>query len=201
MSISDIETVLLDVGGVIYKDAIEPKMRDLAMKYSIPIALLRNEKPSLRRSVDLGIISEAVFWQKLIEAGGVNCKEDDLDLDRYLLEIPGATAALELLAKRYRIALLTNDSVHLALARRSRVPIEITHAFVSAELGLIKPDPEIFRHALRGIGSPANTCAFIDDTEENVVAANGLGMIGIRFRSWGETLVQLGYSGADLASY
>ena len=200
MSARAIQTVILDVGGVIFEDAIEPKMRDLAMKYSIPIPLLRKEKRSLRRPVDLGLISEAEFWRRLIKAGGATPDRDDLEFDRYIVAVPGAIAALEQLSTLYQLALLTNDSIDLARARRAHLPIEICPAIVSAELGIVKPDPEIYHYALRKIKSPPNACVFIDDSKGNVMAAERIGIVGLRFRSWQATLVQLGLAEADPAS-
>jgi 2-haloacid dehalogenase len=53
--------------------------------------------------------------------------------------------------------------------------------FVSAELRLIKPDPAIYRHVLDEIGTPAESCLFIDDSPRNVAAAQALGLHGHRF--------------------
>lgn len=54
---------------------------------------------------------------------------------------------------------------------------------VSGEIGLKKPDPQIFRHLFDRHGlSPAETL-FIDDSERNVTAAAELGMPALRFRS------------------
>lgn len=52
------------------------------------------------------------------------------------------------------------------------------HVFVSHEVHLAKPDPEIYRHAVRQIGSPASQCFFIDDSEVNVAAAQHEGLQG-----------------------
>jgi len=53
--------------------------------------------------------------------------------------------------------------------------------FVSGELRLVKPDPEIFRHALREIGGAPERTLFVDDAEKNVAAAAELGIATHRF--------------------
>ena len=53
------------------------------------------------------------------------------------------------------------------------------HVFVSHEVHLAKPDPAIYHHALREIGSPAEQCLFIDDTRINAEAAKREGLHGI----------------------
>jgi putative hydrolase of the HAD superfamily len=47
---------------------------------------------------------------------------------------------------------------------------------LSAEHGLRKPDPAIFRLVLGKLGVPAERCLFVDDSEENLAAAHGLGI-------------------------
>ena len=52
------------------------------------------------------------------------------------------------------------------------------HVFVSHEVHLAKPAPEIYQYALRQIGRPAAGCLFIDDTLINVEAAKREGLQG-----------------------
>jgi epoxide hydrolase-like predicted phosphatase len=53
---------------------------------------------------------------------------------------------------------------------------------VSAEVGIMKPDPRIYRMALERTGVTAGESVFLDDTAANVDAARKLGMRGIVFR-------------------
>ncbi len=60
---------------------------------------------------------------------------------------------------------------------------DFTHLTFSCNLGMMKPDPEIYRECLAGIGTiPARTL-FIDDREENVDGARQAGMQAILFQS------------------
>ncbi|MEI8409233.1 MULTISPECIES: HAD family hydrolase [unclassified Kribbella] len=59
---------------------------------------------------------------------------------------------------------------------------------ISGEVGLRKPEPEIFLLAARRLDLKAEECVFIDDLELNVQAANALGMTGILHTSYDETL-------------
>ncbi len=52
---------------------------------------------------------------------------------------------------------------------------------VSAEAGLIKPDPRIYRLAFDGLGVSADEAVFVDDVAENIAGAEAVGMRGIRF--------------------
>ncbi|WP_033322012.1 HAD family hydrolase [Actinomadura atramentaria] len=50
---------------------------------------------------------------------------------------------------------------------------------ISCEVGMRKPDERIFRHAVERLGLRPADCAFIDDIEHNVRAAEAVGMRGI----------------------
>ncbi|GGM86915.1 hypothetical protein GCM10010106_37660 [Thermopolyspora flexuosa] len=62
---------------------------------------------------------------------------------------------------------------------------------ISGEVGMRKPEPRIFRHALGVIGLEAHECVFIDDIKANVEAAKGLGIAGIHHVDPGTTLAEL----------
>ena len=52
---------------------------------------------------------------------------------------------------------------------------------VSADVGLIKPDPAIFELLLERIGRTATECIYIDDNARNVASAAALGFDAIAF--------------------
>ena len=54
---------------------------------------------------------------------------------------------------------------------------------VSFRVGLTKPDPRMYSTFLQQYGLQAEQCVFVDDTAENVEAAEKLGFTGIRFLS------------------
>lgn len=57
------------------------------------------------------------------------------------------------------------------------------HMVISGKVGMVKPDPGIFEYLLQLIGRKAQDCLFIDDTEENIAAAQRLGFQTIHFKS------------------
>lgn len=46
----------------------------------------------------------------------------------------------------------------------------------------MKPDPAVFRHVIRAIGTTPDRLLFLDDSDEHVRAARGLGMRAERTR-------------------
>jgi len=78
-----------------------------------------------------------------------------------------------------RTALVTNNAREFREGWRSLVPADelFEHVVDSSEVGVRKPDPEIFRIALRRLGDPApRRTLFLDDFEGNVTAARSLGI-------------------------
>ncbi|MCR4866447.1 MAG: HAD family phosphatase [Lachnospiraceae bacterium] len=57
--------------------------------------------------------------------------------------------------------------------------------------GVAKPDPEIYKRLLKRYDLKPEECAFIDDTEENVISARKLGMAGIVFTGYEDAAAKL----------
>lgn len=62
---------------------------------------------------------------------------------------------------------------------------------ISGEVGMRKPEPEIFQYALELVGLEPEECVFVDDVERNVATAVELGMMGIVHRDPAETQTRL----------
>lgn len=89
------------------------------------------------------------------------------------------------LRKRYKTALLSN--AFLDLRRMVTNVWKIGDAFdelvISAEVGVMKPDPQIYQIALERLGVAAQEAVFIDDFDHNVTGARAVNMHAIRFRN------------------
>lgn len=62
---------------------------------------------------------------------------------------------------------------------------------ISGEVGLRKPELEIFELTCARLGVPASACVFVDDLQPNVSAAGELGMTGILHRGYDQTAARL----------
>ncbi len=62
---------------------------------------------------------------------------------------------------------------------------------LSGEVGLRKPDPEIYRLGAREIGIDPGECVFVDDLPRNLVPATDLGMVGLHHTDPAETVAEL----------
>lgn len=85
----------------------------------------------------------------------------------------------------HRVYALTNWSRETYPIARQLFPFfgEFDGAIVSGEVGLIKPDPAIYKLLLEKYDLIAEESVFIDDRKENVEAAIALGFLGIHYNS------------------
>jgi putative hydrolase of the HAD superfamily len=58
---------------------------------------------------------------------------------------------------------------------------DFNHHTFSHRLRMVKPEAAIYRHAIAGLGVPAENVLFIDDREENVEAARAAGLQAIQY--------------------
>jgi 2-haloacid dehalogenase len=105
--------------------------------------------------------------------------------DRWLETIPGPVAGVAELVERLEakgatLYAITNFSAELYPAFAEAYPVmqRFRDVLVSGEVGLIKPDPAIYRLAFARFGVAPHEAFFIDDRAENIAAGEALGMPG-----------------------
>ncbi|WP_200900405.1 HAD family hydrolase [Rubrobacter aplysinae] len=120
-------------------------------------------------------------------------------------EIEGAVRVLgELRALGYPLYALTNySSETFPLAREQYGFLRwFDEIVVSGEEGFVKPDREIYDLLVERTGLDPARSAFVDDKEENVRTAEGLGFTGVVFRDGAELreeMIRLGLLSSDAA--
>ena len=89
---------------------------------------------------------------------------------------PGSKRLLERLRRSHRMACLSNSNeLHTPIHRRSIEDL-FDHCFFSDEIGLVKPEPEIYEAVISGLSVRADRILFFDDTAINVEAARADGI-------------------------
>jgi HAD superfamily hydrolase (TIGR01509 family) len=80
-------------------------------------------------------------------------------------------------------ALSNFATVKFALARQMFDFLnEFDTAVISGHVGVVKPDPRIYKLLFERVGRPARELLFVDDSAANVRAAEALGMAAIHYR-------------------
>jgi 2-haloacid dehalogenase len=91
----------------------------------------------------------------------------------------------ELKARGTPLYCLTNFSTEkFPLMRRRFDVFDLFDGIVvSAEIGMVKPDPAVYRYLVERFGLEAPSCLFVDDVEANVGAASSIGMQAVHYLS------------------
>jgi 5'-nucleotidase len=110
----------------------------------------------------------------LLDAVGLDRRSATQVSDHYLAcyarhwSMPaGALEAFRSIADRYPVGVITNGFSEIQQAKMDRFPeirSRLGALVVSEEVGLMKPDPGIFRHAEAKIGIPANKLLYVGDS-------------------------------------
>jgi HAD superfamily hydrolase (TIGR01509 family) len=96
------------------------------------------------------------------------------------------------LRRRYKVGLLSNATVSLRGLLSELGLLELfDFTVISAEAGLRKPDPAIFRLTAIVAELDVAECLLIDDKARNTLAAEAVGMQAIQFRSAAQTQREL----------
>lgn len=138
------------------------------------------------RPLDLGKTTVDEFYQSLHELTGHTKESIRADFAETILLDDRMLPYIKALGKSYKIGLLSNAGVEeiRPLIDRHGYHEFFDHIVISAEVGLMKPDSEVFKHILEKLDCQPTEAIFIDDNPVNVEAAKKLGITGIVFRDF-----------------
>jgi putative hydrolase of the HAD superfamily len=147
-----------------------------------------------RDAYDRGALSAATYWETV--ARDLE-KAIDADILRALIDadtVVWTQPNVEMMEWSARLnragiktGILSNIGDAMELGVRGRFPAldDFTHHTFSHRLGIAKPDAEIYRHAVEGLEVQAGEILFVDDREENIVAARAAGMVAVQYLGHG----------------
>jgi epoxide hydrolase-like predicted phosphatase len=182
-----IRAVFFDFGGVIMRTEYQAPREHLAerlnMEYDDLVRLVFNSETGRRAS--LGAVTMEQHWASVMKklkrpASEARAIRDEFFagdvLDRNLINI------IRSLRGRFKTGLISNAWDDL---RGYIVKEKFDDAFdamiISAEVGVMKPDPRIFQVALDQLQVPAEEAMFVDDFTENIDGCEEVGMSGFHF--------------------
>ena len=139
-----------------------------------------------RDDLDAGRIRVVEYWARVAADLGATWDLPTvqrlwaIDFRSWISVEPGVVALLERLhAGGTRLALLSNAGFDFGDAfRNAPFSTLFERVFVSAELGMLKPDAEIYRHVAAELGIEPGAMVFIDNKAVNVDGATALGITG-----------------------
>ena len=188
------EALVFDLGGVIASHDNAQLFQTLARHCTAPDALARIRDAVADRDLGSGRIPVREIHRRLEETLGLSAGWDDfaalwcshLGLDTAMLDY------VETLARRQRVLLFSNTNAEHwdFLVGLSEGRLAGFEAYLSHEIGQVKPDSEAFRTVAERAGITPQHCLFIDDRQDNIDGARAIGFEALLFTGQ-----------ADLAAY
>jgi haloacid dehalogenase superfamily, subfamily IA, variant 3 with third motif having DD or ED len=203
-----IEVVFLDLGNVLAFHDDDVLFRRLSEYGGAPPEAIRERLSALWAPLNRGTLAGDELRRAVSRASGATTVMDaDTFFDVwtcYFRLHHEVLPMVEALLGRVKLVLISNTNDLQWRFLRPQLPLleRFSALVLSHELGLAKPDPEIFRSALRRVGSPAEACAFFDDIPAFVDAARALGIQAEVFTTAANFRIQLARLGlGDSASF
>ena len=186
-----IKAVVLDIGGVLMRTEDQSGRRLLETRYHLPadtVAWMVFDSDEAAAST-IGMVEARVAWQAVQKK--LNLSDEELE-DFIELFWSGdvfdqaAFDYLRSLSPDYITGILSNawEGAREGFVQRYGM-IEgqtVDHIMISAEEGVRKPDPEIYRRLRDALGVAYEEILFVDDFIENVEGAAALGIQAIHYQ-------------------
>jgi FMN hydrolase / 5-amino-6-(5-phospho-D-ribitylamino)uracil phosphatase len=176
----NVRVLLFDLMDTVLAD---PYRAALSAATTVPLSeLFARRDPDLWPAFERGELDEDAYWAGWDEAG--------IDFDRDAFHdarrsgttfLPGMAELLDDLDGRVVRATASNYPVWVEEVARDHLEGRFEHVLASHHLGVRKPDPVFFHRVLAEVGAAPEEVRFIDDRQDNVVAAETVGIASHRF--------------------
>jgi epoxide hydrolase-like predicted phosphatase len=193
-----IRATIWDLGGVIlrtedhrYREKWEKRLG--LEDRGLDKLIFRNKVSQL---ASIGQASVSDIWESIREE--LNLSDEDLEqmredffahdrIDEYLL------AYIRRLHGPYKTGMITNawPDVRHWIENEWKIADAFDSILISAEVGIVKPDPAIYTLSLQALDVQPDEAIFIDDFIENIEGAKSAGMHVIHFQDSEEVRVEL----------
>lgn len=141
----------------------------------------RQELTDLSMSSDYGYISREEYFARASEITGISATELQAITARQHIRNDALMEYLKSMKSHYKIGLLSNVGSNVMDNLFS--PAEQAELFdavvLSSDIGMIKPNPDIFEFTASKLGVLPEECIMIDDLLINIEGARQVGMKGV----------------------
>ena len=184
-----IKTIVFDMGGVLLLNDIDLVYKKLAENLKVDPKLLLDLIKQNRRKFMSGEYSAEGFAQLI---------KNNFELENNVAEIinkwresfeqlMGLNEELfnliVMLRQNYKIAMLTDAPQLHSIVNKKKGLYESFHpCIISCEVGLVKPEKEIYELMLKELKHKPSECLFVDDNKANIETAKNIGFHTILFK-------------------
>ena len=197
-----IKAVVFDLGRVLIDiDISQGILRNIGMCDSEAINILAKNKDFVAYST--GNIGTECFFYKVKEYFNLQLDYDEFKAlwCNIFSQMKGMEELVTSLAEQYPLGLLSDtDPLHWEYILRTFPWIDssFNNPVLSFNIGVLKPHPSAFEHAVAVLGVKPKECVFIDDLQKNIDGANQFGLNGILFSGKDKLIEDLSNFGINL---
>jgi epoxide hydrolase-like predicted phosphatase len=184
------KAVIFDFGNVIINIEFQRIYQTFAKFTSKPIAYIekRITEDQIFRRYESGQFTDEEFREVIRQTLGFPLSDHEVDTawNAILLDIPSDRIDLiHKIRQKYPVFLLSNtNNIHITASNNylkkthgiKSLDILFDKLFLSYEMGMWKPDTEIYYEVLRSINLEPNEVVFFDDNLQNIESAKAIGM-------------------------
>ena len=186
-----IKTIFFDIGGVLIDIHPERTYQYLSDSADVEVSMVKESFPwDAHDQYERGIMNNEDWFITYKESLPQPCclkRSDFWNAWKLLLgEEKNTVNILEALNKQYSIWLLSNTNpkhIQDEIEKRYLFPSLVNGAVYSFDVGVRKPEKEIYEIAIQRANANPQECLFIDDLLENIQAAKQIGIEGVHFIS------------------
>ncbi|ULR54991.1 HAD family hydrolase [Streptomyces deccanensis] len=182
--------VLFDLFGVIARHQRPGALEKMAARCQASADAFTTAYWTHRPPYDAGRRTASAYWTDVLSALSRPADADTIeelrltDIDSWSRVDDRMVSYVRDLRDRARVALLSNipaDHADAFLAAQSWLH-DLDHVAFSGKIGAAKPDPAAFQYCVVALQSAPADFLFVDDREENVHAAQAVGLNGHVFQ-------------------
>lgn len=178
-----IKAVIFDYGKVISTSPGKNTRYDIAVAFNRDEDIVGKAIGMFIKDLRIGNISEDDFWKKMSEQLNTSVPNNKYELwrkgfrEKLVIFEDMISYVRKLKEKNIKVAVISNNIMPwVDIIKERNGYAEFDLVLNSCEVGLSKPNPEIYKLALDKLNVKPSETIFIDDREENVETAKQLGM-------------------------
>ena len=191
-----IKAVIFDLGSVLVGNEWWVIYKKIAQELNISEEKVKEIKRPLLGKWGIGEIDKEGFWEEFEKQTGIKINpkfKKDLWFRTYRDNTKNIDKSWEILAElkaqKVDLALITNTIPPHVRANKEAGRINrlkdlgFKVLVMSCDVGACKPDPQIYKIALKKLNLFAKECVFVDDILDNIEVVKKLGTQGIHFQT------------------
>lgn len=188
INFSTIQAIFFDFGGVLIDLDKQQCINNLKQVtgYDFSPMIGNYLQSDIFLQLERGLATADDFHHEVRRISGSSATDQEIDeaWNSFLLDVPMEKKQLLLDLRRYfKIFLLSNtNAIHVECSLQPQfsgngltVDDYFDKCYLSNEIHLAKPEPEVFEFVLQDTGLKSKTSLFLDDGEANIAMADSLG--------------------------